>query len=183
MAPLQRLKTKYDLLQNGSIKRNITKIELLIELRKKGVDTTSRRFFKDELIGLSTNNNIPVYTIDTRKENGWAGTPKGMLQILYERGFINAALVNTARSTRYSKLGKKNDFEKDTGKIMDECKQYSLTHLFSKCSDFTNEITDLEHLCVELSTLHHNITSSVLFTPKFHCEFCKGEELYDGLQT
>ena len=136
--------------------KNKTKIELLIELRKKGVDTTSRRYLREELIVLSNNNNIPIYTINTRIENRWAGTPKGMLQILYERGFINKSLVNTARSTRYSELGKKNDFEKGTGKIIDDCKQYSLTHLFSKYSDFTQEITDLEHLCVELSALHGN---------------------------
>ena len=46
MTPINRLKTKYDLVQDGSIKKDKTKIELLIDLRKKGVDTTSRRYLK-----------------------------------------------------------------------------------------------------------------------------------------
>ena len=44
-----------------------------------------------------------------------------------------------------------------------------LTHLLSQCSDFVDEITDLEHLCEDISTLH-GINSLILFTPKFHCK-------------
>ena len=83
--PIERLKTKYDLIQDGSIIKDKTKIELLIDLRKIGVDTTSRPYLKEELIVLCNSNNIPIYTTTTRTENGWSETPKGMLQILYER--------------------------------------------------------------------------------------------------
>ena len=46
MIPINRLKTKYDRIQDETIKKDRTKIELLIDLRKKGVDTTSRRYLK-----------------------------------------------------------------------------------------------------------------------------------------
>ena len=36
-----------------------SKIELLVELQKKGVDTTSRRYLKEELIQLSDHNPLP----------------------------------------------------------------------------------------------------------------------------
>ena len=70
MKPIERLKTKYDLIKNGSIKKDKTKIELLIDLRKIGADITSRRYLKEELIVLCNSNNIPIYTITTRTENG-----------------------------------------------------------------------------------------------------------------
>ena len=92
-----------------------------------------------------------------------------MLLVLYKRGYIDITKVKTVRSSRYSKKGKKDDFHEDTGLIKEECKQYSLTYLISQCSDFKNEISDLEHLTKEISKLH-NINSEILFTPKFHCE-------------
>ena len=53
--------------------------------------------------------------------------------------------------------------------IKEDKKEYSLTHLISQCDDFKNEITDLEHLCIEVSKDSLN-KSYILFTPKFHCE-------------
>ena len=169
LTSLQCIKSKYDSVQDTKIKKDKTKIELLIELRKKGVDTTSRRFLKDELIKLAKDNDISISTTDYQIEKGWNEAPKGMLQILYERGYIDVTKVKTVRSSRYSKKGKKDDFNVDTGLIKDEFKQYSLTHLILQCSDFRNEISDLEHLTNEMSEIH-NKQIEILFTPKFHCE-------------
>ena len=41
-------------------------------------------------------------------------------------------------------------------------------HLLSECIDFKSEKSDLEHLASELS--NNTNKSSILFTPKFHCE-------------
>ena len=38
-------------------------------------------------------------------EEGWLGKSKGMLQILWERGFINHRRVTHPRSMAYSKMG------------------------------------------------------------------------------
>ena len=70
---------------------------------------------------------------------GCCNKPKGMLQILYERGFIDVTLVRTPRSMRYSKDGKKEEMDAETGEVKDECKCFSLTHLLSQCTDFINQ--------------------------------------------
>ena len=69
-----------------------------------------------------------------------------MMQVLYERGYID---VNNHK--RYSKNGKKNDFDENTKELKEECTKYSLTYLLSQCSDFKNQKTDIEQLCNELS--------------------------------
>lgn len=76
---------------------------------------------------------------------GWMHKPKGMLQILWERGFINLSKVKSTRSSRYSKDGKKGDLD-DEGKLTEESRLYSLKVLLMKCNDFRSEVTDLEHL-------------------------------------
>ena len=91
-----------------------------------------------------------------------------MLQILWERGFIDDTQVKSSRSSRYSKDGRKDDVDA-SGKLTEEGENYSLNALLMKCTDFRTEVTDLEHLAREISTVHQLI--SILFTPKFHCEF------------
>lgn len=44
-----------------------------------------------------------------------------------------------------------------------------LLKLLSQCKDFSDQKTDLEQLCDEISAEIPNFVS-VLFTPKFHCE-------------
>jgi hypothetical protein len=90
-----------------------------------------------------------------------------MLQILWERGWIGSTKVVTARSIRYSKDGKKEDFGQD-GKLKEASRQYALSYLLQQCADFKDEKSDLEHLATDLSG--RDTTISILFTPKYHCE-------------
>ena len=53
---------------------------------------------------------------------------------------------------RYSKEGKKQDKDQRTGTIKNQCKQFSLTYLMSRCTDFTEQKTDAEQLCEDLSS-------------------------------
>ena len=69
------------------------------------------------------------------------------------------------------KDGRKGDVDAD-GKLTEEGENYSLNALLMKCTDFRTEVTDLEHLAREISTVHQLI--SILFTPKFHCELAGG---------
>ena len=168
MNDTERLETKDDVVTSEVITKQKTKTELLIELRQKGVDTTVKRFLKTELITLASEHHIPISKTDNDVVKGWMHKPKGMLQILWERGFIDSTKVKTARSSRYSKDGKKGDLN-DEGELTEEGKLYSMNALLMNCTDFRSEVTDLEHLARELSSPDHHI--SILFTPEFHCEF------------
>ena len=88
-------------------KKELSKSELLIELRKKGYDTTKKRYLKPELITICNSNDISITKDVRKKTEGWLNQPKGMLQVLYERGFIDVTKVNHPRSMSYSKKGKK----------------------------------------------------------------------------
>lgn len=57
----------------------------------------------------------------------------------------------------------------EIGKVKEEYKNYSLTHLVLQCIDFIEEKSDLEELCHDVSLYILKI-NSVLYTPKFHCE-------------
>jgi hypothetical protein len=106
--------------------------------------------------------NICTTVEEQKVKEGWLGKPKGMLQVLWERGWIDLSKVVTARSMRYSKDGKKEDFGED-GKLKEASQQYALSYLLQQCTDFKNEKSDLEHLEAELSA--RDTTISILFTP------------------
>ena len=57
----------------------------------------------------------------------------------------------------------------ETGALNDQSKQYSLVHLMSKCSGFTNQKHDIEELISKVSCAHR-YNSNTLFTPEFHYE-------------
>ena len=66
--------------------------------------------------------NLPTYDFMVKKE-GWMGKPNGLLQIIWERGFIDEHNL-----ILYSLKGKKNQSDKD-GKLKKEYCKYSL-HTF-----------------------------------------------------
>ena len=88
---------------------------------------------KDELERIANEKNIVLaYEFRVKKE-GWMGKPKGLLQILWERGFIDEKNLHL-----YSLKGKKNQLD-DNGKLKQEFEQYSLRTLMSRCSNFANK--------------------------------------------
>jgi hypothetical protein len=82
---------------------------------------------------------------------GWEGKGKGMLQILYERGWICEEHLD-----RYKKK-----VVDDAGLIV---KEYSLGNLLEACTDFANEKTQLEYVCGCLGV-------KVVITTKYHAEY------------
>ena len=122
-----------------------------------------------ELIELCNSKKIPIKVSTQNIKPGWCHKPKGILQILFERGWTDHTLVKSPRSMRYSKKGESKDMNVETGEIQHEFKKYSLTHLLSKCKDFENQKTDLKQLCDEISEHIPNFVS-VLFIPIFHCK-------------
>jgi hypothetical protein len=95
--------------QLGTAKsRAKTKIELLKDLRQSCYDTTKQRYLKDDLLALCGQQNLPTTIKEQGVKEGWLGKPKGMLQILWERGWIDSSKVVSARSMGYSKDEKKD---------------------------------------------------------------------------
>ena len=177
----QRLGTKHDRQLGTAKSRSKTKIELLKDLRQSGYDTTKQRYRKEDLVALCGQRNLPITIEEQEIKEGWLGKPKGMLQILWERGWIDSSKVVSARSMRYSKDGKKEDFGED-GKLKEASQQYALSYLLKNCGDFKQEKSDLEHLATELS--QHDATINILFTPKYHCELAgEGIEYCWGAET
>ena len=54
----EQIRTKYDIVVEGTTKKMKTKAIMVVELRNKGVDTTSKRFLKLELIQMYNANYI-----------------------------------------------------------------------------------------------------------------------------
>ena len=69
----------------------------------------------------------------------------------------------------YSKSGKKDDIDKNTGFVMEENRKYVLLELLGKCEDFQSEKSDLEQVALDISSLVR-YNWEIPFTPKFHCE-------------
>jgi hypothetical protein len=70
---------------------------------------------------------------------GWAGKGKGLLQVLWEHGWIDESKI-----ARYKKI-----VTDDAGFIV---KEFSLARMLETCTDFANEKTQLEFLCQSLGT-------------------------------
>jgi hypothetical protein len=153
LSPEEREQRKFD--RPTGKTRNVwkTKQQLIQELKDKGVPLERGKSHKlEELQGFARSHNIPLkQTVDVVIE-GWVGKPKGLLQILHERGLIDP--VNW--QTLYTVNGKKDqDFN-----IIQES---SLRDIMANCTDFLNEETALQWLA-------RNIGVLIVHTPKFHCE-------------
>jgi hypothetical protein len=108
---------------------------------------------KKELQQFATNNGVSIHVNKDDIIQGWEGKPKGLLQVLWERGFLDENKpVNC-----YTVDGRKSP---STGEIDNTC---SLRHMIRGCPDFKEEETALEHLAAQQGT-------TVRLTPKFHAE-------------
>jgi hypothetical protein len=136
--------------------------DLKKELKEKDI-RFSQADRRADFVKLANNNNIPL-TKTVPIKSGWEGSPKGALQILYERGFIDPK----DDMKKYS-MDIKEDWLDEDGDIKDSCKKYYLRRLLEELPDFINAKTELEHLSERLSE-RYNITVTILFSPKYHCE-------------
>jgi len=133
---------------NKSIKRRLTKEELMRKLQEKGVTATGNM---KNLQRLCRNAGINLVEMTPKIQQGWEDQPKGMLQILWERGWINEQNLAS-----YTVSGKKNVLgilEANT----------SLKHLLGTCRDFEEEESLLQSQGRSLGII-------VDRTPMCHCE-------------
>ena len=101
-----------------------------------------------------TNHNIDTKIQKTRVKKGWEGQPKGLLQVLWERGWIDEGQLE-----KYT-IEPATD---DDGEVLEGAEDWSLKCLMASCLDFAEEMTALQHVGSELGV-------SVIITPKFHAE-------------
>ncbi|KAL7554139.1 hypothetical protein ACHAWF_017545, partial [Thalassiosira exigua] len=88
----------------------------------------------------------PKQVVTQYHVSGWEDKCKGLLQILWERGFVDEG-----------KIGMYKLRSEDEDEIL--IKYYCLQHLIKTCNDFVNEVTQLEH---------------ALITSKYHAEYAGG---------
>jgi hypothetical protein len=107
--------------------QNFKKKEPLEKLKERNIT------YKGNMEGLkrvAVNNGIPVSEeIQIQKvEEGWEGKPKGVFQVLWDRGFINSEDI-TKSLKDYKIKGRKDQYG-----IINV--QFSLTHQMCSCTDF-----------------------------------------------
>ena len=85
-----------------SQKKKVMKAKLIKRLQENGVTTTQNI---NNIQKLATSRGIPIEEEIPKIIEGWAGKPKGMLQILWECGFINRNNLN-----QYTIDGRKDAF-------------------------------------------------------------------------
>jgi hypothetical protein len=166
----QRYDIIHDPLPGAAIKlANRTKAQLARALNDEaGIAVDPLRPMDEIKEILANTHGISLQYPKARITEGWSMKAKGLLQILWERGWINPGecmafkqdknagrIVNTSF---YTINGRKDP---RTGQILDST---SLRALMGQCTDFKEEDTALQFLRKHLGL-------RVLFTPKFHCEF------------
>ena len=128
--------------------------KLIAELGPIGILSDRRTYRLTELQELARTNNIETKLVRTREKKGWEGRPKGLLQVLWERGWIDEAQLD-----KYTV-----DVATDgDGEALEGAEDWSLKCLMASCLDFAEEMTALQHVGKQLGV-------SVIITPKFHAE-------------
>ncbi len=118
----------------------------------KGRNALSKMLLQDlqsaTNLGIDTKEHVTHCTV-----SGWEGRGKRMLQVLWERGWIN---VN--RLSEYKMM-----LQDNAGFII---KDYSLSILMGSCTDFANEKSQQEYVCQSLGV-------EALITTKYHTEYAR----------
>ena len=161
---------KYDNHDNlGRVPRNVprTRVELASALlEESGVTVESNRPLND-LKELATIHGVSLTHVKVYVNEGWFGKAKGLLQVIWERGWIDPSKckeqvdkerIKVINTSYYTLSGRK---ETATGQIVESS---SLRGLMGDCFDFKTEETALQFVGAQLGV-------QVMLTPKFHCEF------------
>ena len=120
----ERLAKKYDKPTGKKKQRKYIKGELLAMLKSKGFELppgTHVRKVEDKCAELGVSIKTPE---EDAIAEGWVGKPKGMLQVLWERGHIDETRIK-----QYTVNGKKDAYG-----VIDLSK--SLKNLMATCTDF-----------------------------------------------
>jgi len=158
MSHEEREKKRHDeIIQGQTVKRKLTKKELQELLLTKGITIKGRLV---DLQKAAINHGIVIEHISNKVIEGWEGKSKGLLQVLWERGWINNE--NNKAYQYYTLAGRKNEYNL----IIPAS---SLKSLMESCTDFKEEETLLQHMGTKKGIV-------VDRTPKCHAEIA-GESI------
>ena len=160
---------RHDIVDTNSFKMvKKTKAQLAEALKDAGVTVDAGRPV-NELRGFAAQHGIALEYKKFHMVEGWQGKAKGLLQVLWERGWIDptkcSKLDRSGKAFNISFYTLKGRTE-NADIITEEpaaTEPSSLRHLMGQCTDFQQEETALQHLGSQLG-------SKVILTPKFHCE-------------
>ena len=112
--------------------RNKTIAELKAELTPLSILNDRRQYRLAELQEIARSNNVDPRIERTREKKGWVDQPKGLLQVLWERGWID--------ESNFEKY--KMDLEKDDdGEVVEGAENWSSNYLMASCLDFAEDPT------------------------------------------
>ena len=113
---------KFDVFSGEKKTKQKTKKMLVDEIKMTGYQIQGH-LSKDELERIAALKNVELTNGHCVKKEGWMGKSKGLLQILWERGFIDENNINL-----YSLKGKKCQMD-DDGKLKKTIQKVFATHL------------------------------------------------------
>ncbi len=147
----EKEKQRFDWFESSGAIVDKTKQELSDELNENQINKIDPKKFKlAELQDLATLKGIEFTKRKETKRPGWVGAPKGLLQVLWERGWIEEKLYK--KYHLYTTDAYNNPID-----------ELSLIPLMSSCLDFAEEITELQAKAQQMEV-------QCLLTPKYHCE-------------
>ena len=107
-----------------------------------------------DIQNIAISHGIPIEYERRKKKEGWMGKPKGMLQVLFERGHIDTSIENVVR--HYSVNGRKDAMGNTIAGT-------SLKSIIEDLPDFKEELTLLQHRAIQLGV-------RIETSPKYHPE-------------
>jgi hypothetical protein len=134
----EREETRKDPPSGKTTKSSRRVAELKKDLQAKGVLGTGD---KKELQQLRALNDAPIFVETNGIIEGWEGKAKGMLQILFERGFLDPSKIanrDPSKITEHAVDGRNDAF----GNLLPET---TLRHHMAQLSDFQDEETLMQH--------------------------------------
>eukprot|EP00956_Cyclotella_meneghiniana_P036504 scaffold126502_cov47-Cyclotella_meneghiniana.AAC.1 len=163
MTPSEREATREDtyvpIPENKWVQKEKTKKMLVKEMLEKDnthllQSDTLMKSLLPALQKMATKMGIRInYVKKQTLKPGWKSKGKGLMQVLWERGFIN-----TNQTSDYQLEKKDSD-----GNVI---KHLSLRYLMSNCTDFVNERCQIEHIAEKLGI-------TVVITTKHHAEYAE----------
>ena len=153
----------------GTTKRHeFNKSELQAKLKERRISEKGR---KQHLIERCKANNIPTFEVRPEIVSpGWVGKQKGLLQVLWERGFVDPALTPKERYAKYPVDGQRDN-------LKEIIPGTALKEILSNLPDFQEEKTLLQHHAESRSTTDCRIR--LIRSPKCHPEIAGEGIEYD----
>ena len=102
MTAVQRADTSHDRILDEPTTREFTKDELLRALKERHVSAKGK---KTAIQQIAHDHDLPIHETKAKVIEGWEGKPKGLLQILWERG-----IVDESRLSEYTINGRQNGY-------------------------------------------------------------------------